>query len=235
VGSSTKLLKKIVKVINDQRADLVLFGGDIVETKINQIDSLEYAKLLRGLESKLGVYAILGNHEYFTGRTNLARILEFLTKGCGMRVLLDESVVIGKNLLLVGRVDGGYDRIVFRKKVADILAKTNRDGKFSILLDHNPKYFDEAVANNMDLQLSGHTHNGQMFPFNLLIKFLYEKPYGRLEKSKSTLLVSSGVGTWGPPIKVFSKPEVVVVTIEKPEGKKKKEKPKRNDNPEGSH
>ncbi|MDR1494470.1 MAG: metallophosphoesterase [Rickettsiales bacterium] len=215
VGTSTKLLKKIVGVINAQKADLVLLGGDTVETKVDYFDSLKYAELLKGIESKLGTYAILGNHEYYTGRTNLNRILEFLRKECGMRVLLDELVHIEGNLVLAGRVDGGYDRTVTRKKVSELLEKVGGADSFLLLLDHNPKYFDEAVVNNVDLQLSGHTHNGQMFPFNLFVKFLYEKPYGMLKKLNSTLLVSSGVGTWGPPVKVFSKPEVVVIEIKK--------------------
>jgi predicted MPP superfamily phosphohydrolase len=209
------LLKKIVGVINAQKADLVLLGGDTVETKVDYFDSLKYAELLKGIESKLGTYAILGNHEYYTGRTNLNRILEFLRKECGMRVLLDELVHIEGNLVLAGRVDGGYDRTVTRKKVSELLEKVGGADSFLLLLDHNPKYFDEAVVNNVDLQLSGHTHNGQMFPFNLFVKFLYEKPYGMLKKLNSTLLVSSGVGTWGPPVKVFSKPEVVVIEIKK--------------------
>jgi predicted MPP superfamily phosphohydrolase len=214
VGSTVKLTRKIIDVINAQEADLVLFGGDTIETKVSYIDSLKYAELFRGIRSRLGVYAILGNHEYYMGRINMEKILKFLIEGCGMRVLLDESVSIDKNLLLLGRLDGGHSRIMGRKRVEEIMADAaGTDGSFRLLLDHNPKYFDEAVANGVDLQLSGHTHNGQMFPFNLLVKFIYEKPYGRLEKSGSVLIVSSGVSTWGPPIKICSKPEVVVVNI----------------------
>jgi predicted MPP superfamily phosphohydrolase len=138
-----------------------------------------------------------------------------MTENCGMQVLLDEFLPIGKNLLLIGRLDGGHNRIKMRRRISEILKNADTTGNFLLLLDHNPRYFDEAVENGIDLQLSGHTHNGQMFPFNLLVRFLYEKSYGRLEKANSILLVSSGVSTWGPPIKVFSKPEVVVVNISK--------------------
>ncbi|MDR3079006.1 MAG: metallophosphoesterase [Rickettsiales bacterium] len=215
VGSNLKLLKKMIDVINDQKADLVLFGGDMVETKVDNSSFSKYAELFRTIKSNQGIYAILGNHEYYTGRTNIDRILEFLGEECGMRVLLDESVRIGKNMVLLGRVDGGHSRIMARRKIDRILEKADAGDAFLLVLDHNPRYFDEAVKNNVDLQLSGHSHNGQMFPFNILVKFFYEKPYGRLEKSKSTLIVSSGVGTWGPPVKLFSKPEIVVLEIKK--------------------
>jgi predicted MPP superfamily phosphohydrolase len=215
VGSSTKFLERMVRVINEQNADLVLFGGDIMETKVRHFDSSSYAQVFRKIEAKLGVYAVLGNHEYYMGRSNVEEIVTFLREGCGMQVLLDEHALVGTNLLLVGRLDGGHNRIAMRKKISEILKNVDVADNFLLVLDHSPKYFSEAMANGADLQLSGHTHNGQMFPFNLLVKFFYEKPYGRLERLNSTLLVSSGVGTWGPPIKVFSKPEVVVVDIGK--------------------
>ncbi|GHU28508.1 phosphohydrolase [Bacilli bacterium] len=211
IGTSARLLKKIVNVINENKPDLVLFGGDIVESKLDYFNSSEYAEILRGIKSRLGTKVILGNHEHYTG--SLVKIMNFLTEKCGMHLLLDEFLEIDSSMILIGRKDGGHNRTRIRKGLADITKGINISNKFLLVLDHNPKYFDEVVASGVDLQLSGHTHNGQLFPFNLFIKFFYEKPYGKLVKQNSTLLVSSGAGTWGPPVKVFSKPEVVVVNI----------------------
>ncbi|MDR2778058.1 MAG: metallophosphoesterase [Rickettsiales bacterium] len=209
--SSARLLEKIVSVINDSKSDLVLLGGDIIEAKLNLQNSQKYAEIISSLKSKLGTYAILGNHEYYIG--NVEKIIDFLEKECSIRVLLDEFLKIGENLILIGRTDGGHRRAAIRKNMDKIIGDVKNGNNFLLVLDHSPKYFNEAVLNGVDLQLSGHTHNGQFFPFNLLVKFFYEKPYGKLEKQGSTLITSSGVGTWGPPIKLFSKPEVMVVDI----------------------
>jgi predicted MPP superfamily phosphohydrolase len=209
--SSAKLLKKIVNTINSSNPDLILLGGDIIETKLDFNNSQEYSEIIGGLKARLGVYSILGNHEYYIG--NVEKIINFLEGKCGIRVLLDEFLKVDQNLVLIGRKDGGHNRAIIRNSIDRIIGSLENKNDFLLLLDHNPKYFDEAVSNGIDLQLSGHTHNGQLFPFNLFVKFFYEKPYGRLEKQNSILIVSSGVGTWGPPVKLFSKPEVVVLDI----------------------
>jgi predicted MPP superfamily phosphohydrolase len=209
--SSVGLLRKIVRVINNSNPDLILLGGDIIEAKLDFENSKKYAEIISALRAKLGVYAILGNHEYYIG--NVERIVDFLERKCGLRVLQDESLRIDQNLVVIGRKDGGHRRVAIRKNINKIIGTERNRNDFLLMLDHNPKYFDEAVASGVDLQLSGHTHNGQFFPFNLFVKFFYEKPYGKLEKQQSTLVVSSGVGTWGPPVKLFSKPEVVVIDI----------------------
>jgi predicted MPP superfamily phosphohydrolase len=209
--SSARLLRKIVNTINDSGADLILLGGDIIEAKLDLQNSQKYAEIISSLRAKFGVYAILGNHEYYIG--DIGKIVDFLEKDCAVRVLLDEFLRIDQNLILIGREDGGHNRVAIRNSIDKIIGTSKNKNDFLLMLDHNPKYFNEAVSRGIDLQLSGHTHNGQLFPFNLLVKFFYEKPYGKLKKQNSTLLVSSGVGTWGPPVKLFSKPEVLVVEI----------------------
>lgn len=212
LGINTKILQKMVNIINKNEPDIVLFGGDIIESKISQ-NIIEYSEILKNIKSKFGKYGVLGNHEYYGGESN--KMVEFFDKNADIEIIMDNYKIVDKNITIIGRQDAScsyYDKD--RKTIREIIGNNNiKSENFTILLDHNPQYYNETVENNLDLQLSGHTHNGQFFPFNLLVKLAYEKPYGKLTKNNSNLIVSSGVGSWGPPIKIFSPSEIVIVEI----------------------
>ncbi len=212
IGTSKKILNRIVKKINEVKPDIVIFGGDIIETKINE-EIIEDCKIFRGIKTKFGVYGVIGNHEYYT--KEIENIIKILKDEAHIDILTDDFRKIDENIILVGRHDIAYYYMYGekRKKLNEIL-DDNNNYLYKIAVDHNPKYFNEAVENNFDLQLSGHTHNGQFFPFNIIVRLSYEKAYGLLKKMNSNLIVSSGAGTWGPPIKVMSKPEIVLVNLE---------------------
>lgn len=212
IGTNEKTLNKMVEKINESNPDILIFGGDIVESKIND-EIRNYCRIFSKVKTKFGNYGVLGNHEFYTGKTD--NIIKMLKKEANINMLNDDSVQINNNIILVERQDVAYSYISGknRKTLDEIEDQENNKYKYKIIVDHNPKYFDEAVKNNFDLQLSSHTHNGQFFPFNLIIKLSYEKAYGLLRKLNSTLIVSSGAGTWSHPIKVFSKPEIVVIDL----------------------
>jgi predicted MPP superfamily phosphohydrolase len=199
-----KRLEKMVGIINKIGPDMVLFGGDIVES-----EPKEYGEIFKQIRSKYGLYGVLGNHEYYP-KNDPNTIAKKLEDNYGMRVLMDEFVDVG-GLRLVGRVDSScfYQKIK-RKSIKEITDDTD---KFTLLLDHNPNDFGDTIKNNIDLQLSGHTHNGQYFPFNILAKLFFVKSYGVLRKKKSTLITSSGLGYSGIPIRVASKSEIVVINL----------------------
>lgn len=151
----------------------------------------------------------MGNHEYYSG---LERSLKAL-RNAGIVVLEDEAVKIGESFYLVGRKDRtAEERGGGRKPLAEIVNSCNPALPI-ILLDHQPVRLEEAEKAGIDLQLSGHTHNGQLFPFNLLNERFYEVNWGYLRKSKTHYFVSCGAGTWGPPIRTAGHSEVVRLRV----------------------
>lgn len=212
LGTDLKFLENIVQKLNEQNADYIFIGGDIMERSLNNKGKLNlYKDVLKKLVTKNGVIGVLGNHDYYHGESN--KIAHFLKTKCNINILKDEYL-IHNNLLLIGREDKIKVAFGGRSKLKDIINPVkNKNEYFNLLLDHNPSSFNESVENKIDLQLSGHTHNGQIFPFNLVTKMLYTKSYGLLKKQNSTLIVSSGISTWGPPLKLMSKTEIVVIDI----------------------
>ncbi|MDR3289983.1 MAG: metallophosphoesterase [Rickettsiales bacterium] len=196
-----KLMHSAIEKIKTEKVDYLIIGGDIIEGRIENFD--KYSDFFSN--SGVKTFAVLGNHDYYRkDHIEGAKRLE----NAGINVLLDEYILID-GFYLIGREDKTNHN---RKKVSEIMQGIDKS-KFMLLIDHNPKFFDEAMEQGADLQLSGHTHNGQMFPFNLVVKKMYEKPYGQLDKGKSTLITSSGLAGWGPPIKIGSPVEIVIVEI----------------------
>ena len=187
-------------------------GGDIIESPLSNFPNKQYSKIWQKLDKRQGVYGIVGNHEYYTGE--VYKLVEYLQNSCGIDMLLDDYKIIDDNIVLIGREDLTRNYYGHRKEIKTIVNDIDLSKYFSIVLDHNPSKFDDAIINQIDLQLSGHTHNGQFFPFNIVVKFFYEKAYGLLQKQDKNLIVSSGLTPWGIPIKIVSKPEIVLVEIE---------------------
>ncbi|MDR2526248.1 MAG: metallophosphoesterase [Rickettsiales bacterium] len=196
------IMQKTLNIIKKENVDFLIIGGDIIEGgKIDNFDKYKDMFLNSGIKT----FAVLGNHEYYwRNHLDIVKALE----NANINVLLDDYVLID-DFYLIGREDKtNYNR----KSVKTIINDVDKS-KFLLLIDHNPKFFDESVEQNVDLQLSGHTHNGQIFPFNFIVKFIYEKPYGKLEKKDSVLITSSGLSGWGPPIKIGSPVEIAIVEI----------------------
>lgn len=196
--------RKVVREINDIEPDFIAIAGDMIDNDTKQINEAEYIDIFSGLKSKNGVYSVLGNHEYYG---KVEKNIKFIEK-CNINLLQDDFKIID-DVNIVGRNDRHFKN---RKKLQDIMINIDKT-KYTILIDHTPNNLKDAKENNIDLKLSGHTHNGQFFPWNMVTKYMYEVDRGLLTKGSTNYIVSSGIGIWGPPIRNFSRPEIVVINI----------------------
>jgi predicted MPP superfamily phosphohydrolase len=202
-------LEKIVDQINNLEPDLVLLPGDIVDEGVSAEAEERMTTILRTIRAPLGVYAVTGNHEYYAG---LETSLSYLRQG-NVHVLEDEAVRVEDSFYLIGRNDMTANRMgKKRKSLEEILASVDRSLPL-ILMDHQPLDLGLTEAQGVDIQLSGHTHNGQIFPLNLINKLVYELNWGYKRKGKTQVYVTSGAGTWGPPVRVCSIPEIVLLRL----------------------
>jgi uncharacterized protein len=202
---------KMVDSINKLNPDIVLFCGDIFDentsTKLK-----EYSReSLKNIKSKYGVYDITGNHEYMAG--DLSKNISYF-EDANIKFLQDEQIKIADSFYVVGRNDPAGKRMTNEgmKPLGDILKDVDKSLPI-IVLNHRPEQLNEAETEGVDLQLSGHTHKGQLFPGNLVTSYLTEIDYGYLKKDNFNLIVSSGYGTWGPPIRIGTKSEIVNVKV----------------------
>lgn len=203
-------LTKMVEKINYLKPDLVLIAGDIVDSEITPFMKHNLAREFSKLKSTYGTYAVLGNHDLMMGKSK--EISEELTKN-GVRVLRDEKVLINNEFYLIGRDDIIAEKVgAPRKNIEEIIGEVD-SSKFTMLIDHNPKYSYEAENNNIDIQFSGHTHKGQMRPWAFAVKRMYEIDHGYLKKGDFNLFVSSGYGTCGPRLRTGSKAEIIQVIV----------------------
>ena len=201
---------KIVNKINELDPDLILLPGDIVDEDLAPVIRENLGDALLHLKSKFGVYAITGNHEYIGGVEPAVKYLE----EHGVTVLRDSVVKINESIYIVGR----EDRTIWqfsrqqRKKLPELMRQVDKNFPI-ILMDHQPFGLNEAEENGIDLQLSGHTHHGQIFPINFITNEVYEKSWGYLKKGNTHIYVSCGVGTWGPPVRLGSRPEILNIVL----------------------
>jgi predicted MPP superfamily phosphohydrolase len=198
-------LKKYVAKINDLKPDVILIGGDLIDNSIRPLNEEHLENELNKMDASLGIYACLGNHEYISG---VEKSLAFFSK-TKINVLIDQAVCVDSSFWVIGRDDRSNLR---RHFIEDLVKKIDLSLPI-LLLDHQPYYLDEAQRNGIDFQFSGHTHNGQIWPGNLIVKKVYELGYGYKLKGKTHVYVSSGLGLWGPMFRIGSKSEIVVFNI----------------------
>ncbi len=209
VGS--KRLEKMVNEINILKPDIVIIAGDIVDTEIEPFINGNMAKGFENIKSTNGTFAALGNHDLILGKGDI--IAEELTK-YGVNVLRDESVLINDSFYVIGRDDSVVNRLGISRKDLKVITKNLDKDKFKIVIDHTPNSIAESELEGVNLHFSGHTHRGQVIPGNLITKRVYEIDYGHRIKNNLHVIVSCGYGTWGPPIRLGSKSEIVNVIIE---------------------
>ncbi len=205
-----KHLARLVERINELRPDLVLFAGDVVDEDLAPVLRQNLGETLLSIRARKGVYGITGNHEYIGGAEQACAYLE----AHGIRMLRDTCVEIEGGILLAGRQDRSSRQFggEARKSLDALLGGMNVRAPL-ILMDHQPFDLDEAAAHGVDLQLSGHTHHGQLWPFNYITSAIYEVSWGYLLKGSTHYYVSSGAGTWGPPVRTGNRPEIVEITM----------------------
>ncbi|MBC8061968.1 MAG: metallophosphoesterase [Clostridiaceae bacterium] len=206
----TSRLTKMVNEINSLNPDIVLLAGDIIDNSIEPFKKYSMGQEFLKIKSKYGVYSVLGNHEYIGGNI---KETESEYKKAGINCLIDETVKIADSFYILGRNDLSSSRGGdARKTLAELLVSTDKSLPI-IVMDHQPSHLEEGEKNNIDLQFSGHTHSGQYFPNNLVTHLIFEKDWGFLKKGNSNFIVSSGYGTWGPPIRVGTDSEIINVVV----------------------
>ena len=212
-----KRVRAAVDMINAQSPDLVILTGDIFDGNYSAVKNPgEIAAIFREINSVYGVYAVLGNHD--AGKT-YDEMVDFFP-GAGVTLLQDEAVVADDKFVIVGRRDIspiGSASDEKRKTAAELIDDfINMDlplGLPRIVIDHQPSAIDEAKQLGALLMVSGHTHKGQVFPGNLLTAAMYDNSYGCKKFDSMYSVVTSGAGTWGPPMRIASDSEVVIINL----------------------
>lgn len=197
--------KRFVREINAQQGDIILLAGDVIDRSPGPVIERNLREELSELNAPLGVYAVPGNHEYYGDpETSIAYI-----ESAGITLLRDRAVPVDSSFYLIGRDDYYVRNRASLKRLTDFLP----DDMPRILLDHQPRSLGEAAENGIALQLSGHTHDGQFFPVNLIVKGMYEVSHGYKQKGETHFYVSSGLGLWNSMVRVGTRSEIVAITL----------------------
>tara|TARA_B100000989_G_scaffold31663_1_gene20192 strand:+ start:545 stop:1477 length:933 start_codon:yes stop_codon:yes gene_type:complete len=197
-SNSQEYLEKVISILNKIQYDFLLIGGDLIDSSSFKLKYLRKFKLL-----KKKIFFVTGNHEYYLNNTH--EILEALKRN-GV-LYLNNSALIYKNLNIIGLND---NQNVSSQK--NLVLKLKKEHLFNLVLVHKPLVWS-FIRNKVDLVLSGHTHNGQIFPFNFLVKLKFKFCYGIYKKYESTLYVSSGLGCWGPKMRLGSNNEILEINL----------------------
>lgn len=221
-------MEQMTEKVNAQNPDLVVIAGDIFDNEYEALDDPDrLISILKGIQSKYGVYACYGNHDIqekilagFTfgskdeKKVSDPRMDEFLEKA-GITLLQDEGLLIDDSFYLYGRPDEKRPgRGITKRAEPEEITEDMDQEKPIIVIDHEPSELGELSKAGVDVDLCGHTHDGQMFPGNLTIDLLWENAYGYLKKGDMHNIVTSGVGLFGPNMRVGTKAEICSITIQ---------------------
>jgi predicted MPP superfamily phosphohydrolase len=206
-------VRRVVRMANALDADLVALTGDLVDGAVERL--ARQVEPLAELRAAARVFYVPGNHEYYSGAGPwLAHF-----RSLGFEVLLNEYATVsirGARIIVGGVLDPAAARVLGPLHVPrpDLAAGCGEDAAFRLLLAHNPKLAPLAQAAGFDLQLSGHTHAGQFFPWTLAVRFIHAPHAAGLSRSgRMWVYVSAGSGTWGPPLRLGSEPELTLLRI----------------------
>ncbi|HMM12419.1 MAG TPA: metallophosphoesterase [Bacteroidales bacterium] len=203
-------VRRMVNRINAQQPDLVLLAGDIVDEDLAPVIRQNLGQILGSIDAPLGVIGSTGNHEYIGGADEATA---YLTQH-NIIMLRDTAMAINDKLWVIGRNDIESNRFVgeLRKPLSEIVQQIP-EGAFTIVLDHQPRAYNEAMQNGVNLILSGHTHHGQLWPLNYITSAMFPLSWGYKQFGDMHAYVSSGVGSWGPPVRIGNVPEIVVIEL----------------------
>lgn len=203
-------IKKIVEKIKEVNPDIIVSTGDLVDAQIDKLNHI--AEIFNEIKPYYGKFAITGNHEFYAGLNNAI----LFTERAGFEILRGKGKIIDElNINIVGLDDLVSSRYNLNLNIdSSHLLRSFSNKRFTILLKHRP-IIDRELLGLIDLQLSGHTHKGQFFPFNLVTSLYYRNNDSGLIKinDNSYLYVSRGTGTWGPPVRIFAPPEITVIDL----------------------
>ena len=203
-------IEKLSKMLVEVKPDAVFLLGDIVDGEIGPVIRNDLLKYFDCSACRDSLLAITGNHEFIGNPSVSIPYIE----NKGIRILKDEMVVVRNYIQVIGRIDRfGASYSSYHREQLEKLMENTDPGKPVIVLDHQPLELAEAEKAGVDLQLSGHTHNGQLWPLNYITGLFYEISKGYGKKGNTHVIVSSGFGLWGPMVRTGSRPEIVVVDI----------------------
>ena len=186
--------------MKNEKVELLLIGGDFLDNSYKSVTD-DIKSIIDESKFKHGIYLVLGNHEYYGG---IDENIEYI-KSLGINILRDESVEI-EGITIVGR-DDRYNK---NRKSLNELLKNIDENNSVIVIDHNPQSLEELGNEKVDLYLSGHTHKGQIFPFNLVVDYMYENSGGYRKIGDTHTYVSSGLGTWMIPYRIGSSSQIMI-------------------------
>lgn len=221
-------LKQAVDIINKNDVDIVCVVGDIFDNQYSAIKHLDkLIELFNQIKSKYGMYAVLGNHDVeepilcgFTfndddleNKLASKEMLDFIKKS-GMVLLYDENVIINDSVNLYGRADQERPNLgnITRKESGDIFKEVDTT-KPLFVLDHEPREYDELEKAGVDLMMAGHTHDGQLWPTKIATDIIWENPYGLWVKNAFHAITTSGLGLFGPNMRVGTIAEVCIIHV----------------------
>lgn len=203
-------LRRITDRLQSLKPDIIFLAGDILDEDLEPVLRQNIGNTLRTLHAPLGVYGVLGNHEHIGGSKEAQQYLE----AHGIQIIRDSVVKVAERFYLVGRDDLTKGRFTGQERMPLESLMLQADTSYPvILLDHQPFHLEKAAQLGVDLQLSGHTHHGQLWPLNYITRAIYPISHGYGKAGGMHAYVSSGVGTWGPPVRVGSRPEIVYLKI----------------------
>ena len=215
-----KLVKESISKMNDLNPDIVVLGGDIVDERTSKESMKEVFKEFGSINSTYGTYYVYGNHDrqpyetdYENGnRTFTDEELSQAIESSGITILEDDKITLNNDIVLVGRADIGWDDDVQRPNLGEMIDESDLS-KYIVVIDHQPIEQDENSKEGADLQISGHTHGGQVFPYGFLYDFMGIKKYGEYDFGKMKQIVSSGLTGWGWQFRNEAKCEYVLVHV----------------------
>jgi predicted MPP superfamily phosphohydrolase len=203
-NTSIQFVEQFVRKVNALKPDILLYGGDIVEGDRENETTEAVEATLRSISTKYGAFGVVGNHEFYGGQEQGT-----FFRRSGIILLCDTIVKIDSSFCLAGRYDQHFGH---RKTINEILESTSPDLPV-ILMDHRPTQLQEVSQTAVDVQFSGHTHNGQLFPLNYILNRMYELSWGYKRIRNTHFFVTSGLRLWGPPVKTAGKSEIMLVDI----------------------
>lgn len=204
-GTDRAQLEGYLQMLREEQPDLILIAGDLIDYIVHPLYQDNMLEPLKGLSAPLGVYMSLGNHEYLAGRQES---IDFIRK-TSIRLLIDEAVRLPNGLQIVGRDDATNPH---RQSYEELIGRLDHSLP-CLVLDHRPDEVIKIDSLGVDLQLSGHTHHGQVWPGNLMTDYLYPQSHGYKRWGKGHAYVSEGLSLWGPPFRIATRSELVLLTL----------------------
>lgn len=204
-ATGKKQLGKYVELINAQQPDVVLILGDLIDNDVTPVRVNHMEEELNKIRAAQGVYMVPGNHEYISGIHEVEQFLH----STHIVMLRDSVITLSNGVQIVGRDDRHHKR---RLPLADIVKKADSSQPI-VMLDHQPYKIAKKDSLGVDVQLSGHTHRGQVFPMNLLVDAMYEQSHGYKKWPHSHVYVSCGLSLWGPPFRIGTNSDIAVITL----------------------